>query len=141
MLVSACLLGEPCRYDGNHKRYAGIEAALAGCEPVPVCPEEAGGLGTPRTASECCGGDGAAVLAGTARVVARDERTDRTAAFVSGARACLARAPEAAWALLKEGSPSCGVNRTWIDGVQVQGKGVFAALVAQAGIHARSEEG
>ncbi|MFH1810952.1 MAG: DUF523 domain-containing protein, partial [Pseudomonadota bacterium] len=64
VLVSACLLGVPCRYDGAHKRYDGIEEALEGCEVVLVCPEEAGGLGTPRTASECSGGDGAVVLAG-----------------------------------------------------------------------------
>ncbi|MFH1466745.1 MAG: 2-thiouracil desulfurase family protein, partial [Pseudomonadota bacterium] len=80
------------------------------------------------------------VLAGLARVVARDERADRTAAFAAGARACLAQAPDAAWALLKEGSPSCGVNLTWIDGEKVPGKGVFAALVAAVGIPARSEE-
>jgi uncharacterized protein YbbK (DUF523 family) len=139
VLVSACLLGVRCRYDGAHKRYDGVEQAIAGCEAVPVCPEVAGGLPIPRSASGLVGGDGAAVLAGRARVLS-DGGEERTAAFLAGARACLAHAPDAAWALLKEGSPSCGVNLTWVDGRKVPGKGVFAALLTAAGIPLRTEE-
>ena len=129
VLVSACLLGVPCRYDGVHKCYPGVEAALAGCEVVPVCPEQAGGLPTPRVPCDLCGGDGHAVLAGEASVVDRDG-VDRSAAFREGARVALQQAPDAAWALLKSGSPSCGVHQTWIDGVKVSGQGVFAAMLA-----------
>jgi len=138
VLVSACLLGVPCRYDGAHKRYAGIEAALAGVEVVPVCPEQAGGLSTPRVPCDLSGGDGHAVWAGDASVVDRDG-VDRSDAFRDGARACLELAPDAAWALLKSGSPSCGVHQTWIDGERVAGCGVFAALLARRGIPAKTE--
>ncbi len=128
VLVSACLLGVPCRYDGAHKRYPGIEAALAGCEVVLVCPEQAGGLPTPRVPCDLSGGDGRAVWARKASVVDRDG-VDHSAAFREGARRSLQQAPDAAWALLKSGSPSCGVRRTWIDGQKQPGCGVFAALL------------
>ncbi len=139
VLVSACLLGVRCRYDGDSKHYPGIEAALRGFEIVPVCPERAGGLPTPRVACDLSGGDGHEVWAGQACVVDRDG-VDRSEAFRQGARRCLAQAPEAAWALLKSGSPSCGVHRTWIDGEQRAGQGVFAALLREQGIEARTEE-
>jgi uncharacterized protein YbbK (DUF523 family) len=139
VLVSACLLGVACRYDGAHKRYPGVRAALEGFEVVPVCPEQAGGLSTPRVPCDLCGGDGHAVWARRASVIDR-EGADRSAAFREGARRCLQQAPDAAWALLKSGSPSCGVRRTWIDGQRVPGCGVFAALLAKRGIPARTEE-
>jgi len=132
-------MGMRCRYDGAHKRYDGIEDALAGCEPVPVCPEQAGGLSTPRVPCELRGGDGASVWASDASVVDRDG-VDRSAAFREGAQASLARAPGAALALLKSGSPSCGVHRTWIDGEKVPGRGVFAALLHEHGIPAKTEQ-
>lgn len=138
VLVSACLLGVPCRYDGAHKHYLGIEAALAGFEVVPVCPEQAGGLSTPRVPCDISGGDGHAVWERKAAVVDRDG-VDRSAAFREGARACLQQAPDATWALLKSGSPSCGVHQTWIDGERVAGCGVFAALLAKHGIPAKTE--
>ncbi len=138
VLVSACLLGVPCRYDGDHKGYEGVEEALAGCEVVPVCPEQAGGLPTPRVACELRGGPGAAVWTGDAAVVDRDG-VDRSDAFRQGAHLSLQRAPDATRALLKSGSPSCGVHRTWIDGEKVDGQGVFAALLAQHGIPAETE--
>ncbi len=139
VLVSACLLGARCRYDGAHRHYPGIEAALTGCEAVPVCPERAGGLPTPRIPCELRGGDGAAVWEGRATVVDR-QGTDRSDAFREGARTCSQQAPAAAWALLKSGSPSCGVHSTWIDGAKVPGPGVFAALLAERGVPCRSEE-
>lgn len=138
VLVSACLLGVPCRYDGAYKRYPGVEAALAGCEVVPVCPEQAGGMPTPRVPCDLSGGDGHGVWARRATVVDRDG-VDRSAAFREGARLCLQQAPDAAWALLKSGSPSCGVLLTWIDGEKVAGQGVFAALLAKRGIPAKTE--
>jgi uncharacterized protein YbbK (DUF523 family) len=138
VLVSACLLGVRCRYDGAHKHYPGVAAALAGCEAVAVCPEQAGGLPTPRVPCDLSGGDGHAVWAGTASVKDRDG-VDRSAAFREGALRCLRQAPEAAWALLKSGSPSCGVHQTWIDGERAPGQGVFAALLAMRGVAAKTE--
>jgi uncharacterized protein YbbK (DUF523 family) len=139
VLVSACLLGHHCRYDGAHKRYPGIHALLEGAEAVPVCPEQAGGLPTPRVPCDLHGGDGHEVWAGRARVVDR-EGVDRSEAFRRGAERCLAQAPDAAWALLKAGSPSCGVRQTWIDGARVEGQGVFAALLSAEGIPSKTEE-
>lgn len=139
MLVSACLLGARCRYDGDHRHYPGVETALAASEVVPVCPEQAGGLPTPRIACELQGGDGHAVWTAEAAVVDRDG-VDRSVAFRDGALRCRQQAPDAAWALLKSGSPSCGVHQTWIDGEKAPGQGVFAALLHTHGIPCKTEE-
>ncbi|MCI0547906.1 MAG: DUF523 domain-containing protein, partial [Candidatus Rokubacteria bacterium] len=71
VLVSACLLGRSCRYDGSHNKDGALERELAarGCAPVPFCPEEAGGLGTPRPPAWIERGGAEAVLAGETRVV------------------------------------------------------------------------
>ena len=63
VLVSACLLGEACRYDGKSKGSSPVMRALEGKEVVPVCPETGSGLGVPRPAVELRGGTGEAVLA------------------------------------------------------------------------------
>jgi len=140
VLVSACLLGVRCRYDGQHKRHVGVERALAGCEIVPVCPEQAGGLPTPRPACQLRGGDGEALWQDRARVVDA-LGVDQSAAFREGARRCLQQAPDARRALLKEGSPSCGVRRCVIDGESRPGMGVLAALLARQGVALETEEG
>ncbi len=123
VLVSACLLGARCRWDGGDRRDERALAALRGREVIPICPEEAAGLGTPRPPCDLAGGDGADVLDGGARVVSR-EGADLTSAFVRGASAAAetARGGRVRVALLKEGSPSCGSN------------GVCAALLARCGI-------
>ena len=138
VLVSACLLGLATRYDGGSRPSAVVRAALAGCTPVPVCPEQLGGLPTPRTAAHCSGGTGEEVLDGTARVV--DEMGgDVTGEFLAGARAVLAvaRLTGARRALLKERSGSCGVTETCCDGRVVAGMGVCAALLSRSGIQLR----
>lgn len=142
-LVSACLLGQACRYDGASKpsaaAFAQVEAwRAAGDEVIAVCPEELGGLGTPRPAAELRGGDGHRVLDGMALVVATADGSDVTQAFVAGARAALAQAPGATSALLKANSPSCGVGVTEIDGQRRPGDGVFAALLRRSGVAIRT---
>ncbi len=137
VLVSACLLGRACRFDGRDKLSPGLAAALDrdSAEAVPFCPEEAGGLGTPRPAAVLVGGDGAAVLDGTARV--RDEQgLDVTEAFLRGARLALeeARSRGCAVAYLKERSPSCGCARVHTDGGVSAGSGVTSALLRREGI-------
>lgn len=138
ILVSACLLGLCCRYDGSHNLCpALLEAARAG-RCLPVCPEQLGGLPTPREAAEICGGDGDDVLAGRARVCGR-AGADVTAAFVRGAEQTLqlARSLPVTAAVLKARSPSCGVGRIY-DGTftrtQRTGSGVAAAALARLGI-------
>ena len=102
---------------------------------IPVCPEQLGGLSTPRPASAFFGGDGTAVLAGRARLV-NDAGADVTDHFVRGAHATLRIAQQtgARGAVLKDRSPSCGSTCVKIDGQMAPGVGVTAALLAQAGI-------
>jgi uncharacterized protein YbbK (DUF523 family) len=141
LLVSACLLGQPVRWDGRAKTLG--HAALARWQAqgrlVPVCPELLGGFGIPRPRAELEPGiDAAAVLAGRGRIF--DEHgADVTAAFVAGARAALriAQREAATLALLTDGSPSCGVHGV-ADGhfaqQRVPGQGVAAALLAASGL-------
>src|SRR5882672_4330350 len=91
VLVSACLLGCECRYDGRHNRDLALERELAerGLRAVPFCPEEHGGLGTPRPAAWIERESAAAVLDGRDRVVT-DEGRDVTAQFIAGASGTLA---------------------------------------------------
>ena len=130
IVVSACLLGQRCRYDGGHRSSPIVRGVLEGREVVAVCPEELSGLGTPRPATELRGGDGTAVLAATGRVVTQ-AGADCTAAFLRGAEAALARAREAGAreAILKDRSPSCGASHVHQDGGVRSGIGVFAALL------------
>jgi uncharacterized protein YbbK (DUF523 family) len=144
VLVSACLLGCACRYDGRHNRDGELERALAqdGMRAVPFCPEEAGGLGTPRPAAWIEGESAEAVLDGRARVVDVKGR-DVTQGFLAGARgaleACVSSGSTRAY--LKERSPSCGVAATHVEGRVTSGPGVTAALLARAGIEVVGVEG
>lgn len=137
MLVSACLLGRACRYDGRAKLRPQLADALRAerVEAVPFCPEEAGGLGTPRPAAVLDGGDGEDVINGDARVVAADGR-DVTEPFREGARQAVAAAREngCTSAYLKEGSPSCGCALVWTPAGRVRGCGVTTAMLRRAGI-------
>lgn len=138
ILISACLCGLPCRYDGmSRPNRECVELAAAG-RAVPFCPEMAGGLSCPRIAAEIHGGSGKEVLAGTARVTTRAGE-DVTAAYIAGAESalevCRAQGITRAW--LKTRSPSCGGSGIH-DGSFTRktrpGDGVTAALLRQAGI-------
>ena len=147
ILVSACLLGEPVRHDGAHKRSDDeiLQRWIREGRVVAICPEIAGGLPVPRPAAEMEGGaDGLDVLAGVARVVDNRGR-DVSQHFVDGAAVALAsaRAHAIRIAILKEGSPSCGSGFAY-DGTftstRVPGhQGVTAALLKQEGIEVFSE--
>lgn len=143
--VSACLLGETCRYDGRSKPCARVqELAADGHELVPICPEVAGGLPTPRTPCEIV--QAPWMESGKARMA--DEHawtildasgTDCTAAYARGAQAELARAKEAGCelAILKAKSPSCGSGEVYdgtFSGTLVPGWGIAAATFRDAGI-------
>ena len=144
VLVSACLAGRACRFDGSANPDDEVARLVAGGRAVLVCPEVDGGLGTPRPPAEIVGGDGAGVLAGTARVVTR-EGADVTDAYVAGARRALAAAQEtgARTAILKSRSPSCGKGGIY-DGSFSRtlhaGDGVTAALLRANGIDVLSDE-
>jgi len=111
VLVSACLMGVPCRYDGRDKASPSLETLLRGRTPVPVCPEQLGGLPTPRLPAELVGGDGFDVWSGTAQVI-DDRGRDVTEQFRRGAKAALllARTSGARSCILKARSPSCGIR-------------------------------
>ena len=128
MIVSACLAGFPCRYDGKARPCAQVVDLVRAGKAIPVCPEQLGGLPTPRTSCEIREG----------RVVDA-EGYDRTEAFRRGARAVLqiAQTYGATEALLQSRSPSCGSG--WIyDGsftkTLTAGDGVTARLLKENGI-------
>ena len=128
LLVSACLLGTPCRYDGKSKADARVQALVGKYEIVPVCTEQLGGLPTPRVPSERRG----------ERVVTAGGR-DVTAAYRRGAEAALALCQQNGCeaAVLKEKSPSCGCGQIYdgtFSGALTAGNGVPAALLLKHGI-------
>lgn len=133
LLVSACLLGTPCRYDGKSKPCEAVVRLGERHELIPVCPETAGGLPTPRVPSERAG----------SRVVNRAGE-DVTAQYERGARTVLetARAEGCTVAILKEKSPACG-NGVIYDGTFTKtltdGYGVAAELLMQNGIRVLGE--
>ena len=140
-LVSACLLGRACRYDGESKAHDAVRATVdalrgRGWRIVPVCPEQH--LGVPRPAVTLVGGDGHAVWAGDARAAQLADGTDQTEAFRAGAEAC--DRPDARRAILKARSPSCGVGTTNIDGEPRPGDGVFAARLRARGVLLSTED-
>ena len=135
IVVSACLLGRACRYDGASKpKPDALTRFGEGVEWAPVCPEELGGLGTPRPGADLRGGDGAAVWRGEAQVLREADNVDVTAEFRAGAERAWALAGSPDAALLKARSPSCGVGQTHIDGQVQRGDGVFAALLRAKGV-------
>ena len=133
ILVSACLLGHPTRYDGASKPARNLP--LADFVVVPFCPEQDGGLPTPRPVQMLTGGDGAAVLDGKANVL-NCEGTDVTQQFIKGAHKALklARQHKAVAALVKGRSPSCGGFHVWVDDKLVNGAGVATELLRRNGI-------
>ncbi|RSN50949.1 MULTISPECIES: DUF523 domain-containing protein [Actinomadura] len=146
ILVSSCLAGRPVRYDGAAKPVDdGLFARWrAEGRLVPCCPEVSGGLAVPRPPAEIVGGDGRAVLDGTAavRTAAGEDVTD---AFLRGARHALdtARRAGARVAVLKEGSPSCGSDRIYdgtFTGAATPGEGVTTALLERAGVRVFGED-
>jgi uncharacterized protein YbbK (DUF523 family) len=110
-LVSSCLVGLCTRYDGQRKESHACMDQLTGVIWLPVCPEQLGGLPTPREAADISGGDGYDVLAGKARVMTKSG-TDLTEAFIRGAQQVLfiALSQDIDRACLKARSPSCGLS-------------------------------
>lgn len=145
ILVSGCLLGRKIRYNGTDKAVGKGEATnlLARWQQegrlVPICPELSAGFSTPRPPAEIAeGADGAAVLAGSARVI-EDTGQNVTALYLAGAEAALdlARRQGCRFALLTNGSPSCGSSFIYdgsFSGTRLAGEGVTAALLRRNGI-------
>ncbi|MFQ5861578.1 MAG: DUF523 domain-containing protein [Candidatus Brocadiales bacterium] len=135
ILISGCLVGLECRYDGSTEKKDSLLASLKGANLLPFCPEQMGGLSTPRPRAEIIGGDGHDVLAHKARVIS-EEGEDITEPFIRGATESmkLVRLFNITEAYLKGKSPSCGLGTILRNGHQVKGNGVCAALLSQNGI-------
>ena len=134
VLVSACLLGVCCRYDGESKPNADVIALRDRFVLLPICPEEDGGLPTPRTPSERVGD----------KVLMRDGR-DVTKNYMKGAELALERARTfgCTAAILKARSPSCGKGKIYdgsFSGALTDRDGVTAELLASHGIKVYTEE-
>lgn len=129
VLVSACLAGYPCRYDGRDNAREDIIALVKAGEALPVCPECLGGLSTPRSPCERQR-DGSVI---------NREGEDKSEAFLRGAQLCLqlCRLYGINKAILKAKSPSCGVGYIYdgsFSGRLVQGNGLCAELLEKAGM-------
>jgi hydroxyethylthiazole kinase-like uncharacterized protein yjeF len=144
-LVSACLLGINCRHDGQNKLNEKVMWLAAKEMLIPVCPEQLGGLGTPREPMGIIGGGGSEVLDGQARVMNRSGK-DVTENLVRGAEEVLkiAKSLGVKEAILKARSPSCGCGKIheWVSpsNMLIQGDGVTAALLKRNDIRVITED-
>ncbi|MFO8061261.1 MAG: DUF523 domain-containing protein [Bacillota bacterium] len=144
-MVSACLLGVACAYDGRPRRDGQLLEGLAGRCILPVCPEQLGGLPTPRTPAEITGGGGSEVLRGRARVLIATG-DDVTRQYLRGAREVCRLAEElgTSEAVLKPGSPACGPESHY-DGTftsrRVEGMGVAARALWERGVRILTPKG
>ena len=130
ILVSACLLGENCKYSGGNNYDQAVVDFTQGHKVIPVCPEVLGGLPIPRSPAELVDG-----------VVINKDGISVDAQFRAGAEKALAIAKQngAELAILQPRSPSCGVKEIYdgsFTGKKIPGQGVFAEMLRQAGIPA-----
>ena len=128
ILVSACLLGIPCRYDGRDNKIESLNLLQQQFDLIPICPEQLGGLSTPRCPCEIQGNK-----------VMSKEGKDCTREFQKGAEKSLKLAKQ--WniktALLKAKSPSCGFGQIYDGSFSkklITGNGLTAALLEKEGI-------
>lgn len=127
IVVSACLLGENCKYNGGNNYSEKVAQFVAGREVIPVCPERLAGLGIPRTPIEIRGD----------RVISRDGE-DVTAALQEAVHKILLQLAEedVQCVVLKSRSPTCGVRQVYdgtFTGTLVDGMGTLAKALADAG--------
>ncbi|MBO4216376.1 MAG: DUF523 domain-containing protein [Clostridia bacterium] len=134
IMVSACLTGENCKYDGGNNRNEKLLSFLKGHEVIPVCPETLGGLKAPRAPVELVNG----------KAVDRNG-VSREINFQNGAKAALGIAlrerPDLV--VLQSRSPSCGVNRIYdgtFSGRLIPGMGVFAKMLSENGFNVKDIE-
>lgn len=135
IMVSACLLGICCRYDGKHSLCSDLLDFVSSHPFLPLCPEQLGGLPTPRFPADIKGGDGYDVLSGNARLI-NTEGKDVTDAFKNGAEKALKLIQLAGVeiAIMKDKSPSCGLKTPYCEKPNGAGVGVTAACLRTSGI-------
>ena len=133
-MVSACLLGENCKYNGGNNKNSELLHLLSGNTVIPVCPEVLGGLPTPRIPAEIAGGS----------VIDR-KGISVDAAFRKGAETALeiAEKEKPVLIILQSRSPSCGVKEIYdgsFSGRLIPGQGIFAEMAQKAGFHIKDVE-
>ncbi len=134
IMVSACLLGENCKYNGGNNQRPELLRLLSGHEVIPVCPEVLGGLPTPRVPAEIAGG-----------TVVNREGVSVDDAFRRGAKKTLEIADRKApdLIILQSRSPSCGLKEIYdgtFSGKLIPGHGIFADMALQAGFRVMDVE-
>lgn len=144
ILVSACLVGESCAYDGKARTCPRVTDLCERFGFVPVCPEMAGGMASPRETHEITGGDGNSVLDGRSRVLSSSGK-DVTEQFIAGAKIALEKASKShiKAAVMKSRSPSCGKYKIYsgeFNGTLRDGSGVTSALLKRHNIKVFTEE-
>ena len=132
-IVSACLAGLCCRYDGKDNADERVMELVRQGKAVPVCPEQLGGLTTPRPPCEIVGNS-----------VKTEKGLDVSENFLRGAEEAfkLAKLVGAEKVILKARSPSCGVGRIYdgtFSGKLIEGDGFFAAMLKNAGLKVETE--
>lgn len=142
-IVSACLVGINCKYDGKNNLDENVLRLVKEARAIPVCPEQLGGLRTPREPAECVGGTGKDVLDGKAKVMTKSGK-DVTHNFIMGAHETLkiVKIINAKEAILWSKSPSCSSEQTYdgsFTGKLVKGDGVTAALLKKNGVRVSDE--
>lgn len=126
ILVSACLMGENCKYNGGNNYSEKLHEFIQDHEVIMVCPEVMGGLPTPRLPSEIV--DDRVVNSGG---------IDVTNEFVTGAKKALEYSSDVDMAILQSRSPSCGTNEIYdgtFSGNKIKGDGIFARMLKEKGI-------
>lgn len=144
IIVSACLCGINCRYDGGNNLDERVLKLLKEGKALPVCPEQLGGLATPREPREILNGNGLDVIDGKATIIGLGNN-DITSKFLKGAYETLKIADVigATSAILKARSPSCGASKIYdgtFSGTLRQGNGVTTQLLVSRGIKVFTEE-
>jgi uncharacterized protein YbbK (DUF523 family) len=134
--ASACLVGLKTRYDGSSAIDPRVHRLFLEGKIIPLCPEQLGGLTTPRARAEIADGSGKDVLEGRSAVITA-EGIDVTLQYLHGAEEVVRVAKELGIKrfYLKSNSPACGFGKIYIRGRLTKGNGVCAAALVQAGIN------
>ncbi len=144
ILISACLCGVDCKYSGKNNYSEGAFELFKSGKAMLVCPEQLGGLSTPRHPAEISQGTAEDVINGCCKIL-NNQGEDVTKQFIKGAEETLkiAKAIDCKKAILKSKSPSCGCGKVYngnFDGTLIKGNGLTAQLLLNNGIEVVTEE-
>lgn len=143
IIVSACLCGENCKYNGGNNENEKVKNFIKDKEVIYVCPEQMGGLSTPRNPSEIIG-SAKGVLKGIDKIIS-NKGVDVSGEFISGAKQVLEIAKEnkVSLAILKAKSPSCGKGLVYdgtFTGNKIIGNGITAQILMDYGVNVINED-